>query len=83
MYVPPDRRNLSLCVSPKTGSCYLPTFGILVDEPTKDVGINQYDRGQDCYQTMSTVVTGSRDDLRRRGRCGHFASICIRDSNSF
>ncbi len=81
-YTLPDRRNLLLCVAPRTAtSCYLPTSGILVSEPGKDVGV-QYDRGQECYLTMSTV-TGNRDDARRRGRCASFASICTRTSSSF
>lgn len=88
-YSLPDRRTLDMCVSPKTASgCYLPTTGILASGETNpitlepyDVGI-QYDRTQDCYLTMATVV-GNRDTQRKKGRCAQFASICTRSSTNF
>lgn len=86
--VPSNPQPLEMCLSPKSSSrCYLPTVGILQSGLTNpadaalDVGI-QYDRTQDCYQTMATI-SGSRDPERKKGRCAQFASICTRTSSSY
>jgi hypothetical protein len=86
--VPSNPQPLEMCLAPKSSSqCYLPTVGILQSGLTipadalVDVGI-QYDRAQDCYQTMNTI-SGSRDPDRKKGRCAQFASICTRTSSSY
>lgn len=83
-----NKGETQLCVSPKSSNqCYLPTVGILQSgttnpaDATLDVGI-QYDRTQECYQTMATI-SGSRDPQRKKGRCAQFASICVRTSSSY
>jgi hypothetical protein len=86
--VPTNPQPLEMCLVPKSSSqCYLPTVGILASGATVpadkdiDVGI-QYDRAQDCYQTMATI-SGLRDPERKKGRCAQFASICTRTSSSY
>lgn len=86
--IPSNPQPLEMCLSPKSSNqCYLPTVGILQSgltnpaDATLDVGI-QYDRTQDCYQTMATI-SGSRDPERKKGRCAQFASICTRTSSSY
>ncbi len=79
-YTEPNRTNMQLCLTPKTGECYLPTTGILDDISRRslDVGV-QYDTTQDCYLTTA----GGGDTRRDLGRCAHFASVCVRQSSNF
>jgi len=79
-YTLPPRTTMPLCLTPKAGSCYLPTLGIL-DDPTRkslDIGI-QYDTTKECYLTS----TGGGDLKRDLGRCAQFASLCVRTSSNF
>lgn len=83
-YQPPLRTGLQLCVSPKSLDCYLPTTGVLSNPAERfsvDIGI-QYDSSQECYLTMGNYGTGS-EDKKKLGRCGQFASICVRNSTNF
>jgi hypothetical protein len=79
-YSLPPRTTMPLCLTPKTGECYLPTSGILdnLSRRSLDIGI-QYDTTQDCYLT----IPGGGDSRRDLGRCANFASICIRNSSNF
>lgn len=79
-YSLPPRTTMPLCLTPKTGSCYLTTSGILDDVTRKnlDVGI-QYDTTKECYLT----ILGGGDLKRDLGRCAQFASLCVRTSSNF
>ncbi len=84
------RKNLGLCISPINGSCYLRTTNIIAatsnppsitdaEEMPKDVGI-QFDRTKDCY--LTTGISTDKNAARKNGRCGNFASICVRSSSN-
>ncbi len=89
-----DRPQLSLCLSPKSKSCYLPTTGIMDADATRpelqnqDIGIN-YDLTKECYLTsyqnhgFSYSGLTTENDKRLLGRCAQFASICVRSSSNF
>lgn len=75
-YTLPARATMPVCLSPKSGECYLPTTGILADinRRNMDVGI-QYDTNKECY---NTATSSNLDTKRELGRCAQFASICTR-----
>lgn len=86
------RSTFEICVSPKLGSCYLPTQGIfdILDDPTnisKDAGV-QYDTTKECYLTAYkplgiTYSVTSDNDKRSLGRCAQYLSVCVRNSQNF
>lgn len=88
VYNPATRVNQPLCLVNKVTECYLPTVGIILTNPTEDIGV-QYNVAAECYLSrfnqMGVTYSGNKtgDDARRLGRCPQYASICTRTSTSF
>lgn len=88
IYNPATRINQPLCLVNKAIECYLPTVGIILTNPTEDIGV-QYNTAAECYLSrfsqMGVSYVGGKtgDDARRLGRCPQYASICTRTSTSF
>jgi hypothetical protein len=84
------RASLSLCVSPRRGSCYLPTTGVFdaQENQNADMGI-QYDTSKECYLTAFNLLgvsysnAPSADAKRLLGRCAQYLSVCTRTSTNF
>lgn len=84
------RNSLSLCVSLRNSSCYLPTTGFMdaFENRNTDIGI-QYDSSKECYLTAYTGMgftytdKATEDAKRLLGRCAQYLSVCTRQTSNF